>query len=207
MEQLLLINPKRRRKRAKNSRRRRHSARRRHANPYREHRRHRNPRRRHRNPLSMSGIKPELTGAAVGAAGAVAIDIIMGYLTPYIPASLTSNQYLTLATKIAAALGIGMLAGKVIGGDKARGATLGALTVVGYDFIKTLVPASLPMAGLSGVGAYMHSNIPGSLNGYNPGSYVRNSSTAVPGIANNPVQFGAYMPHGNMAGVMGDEMF
>ena len=155
----------------------------------------------------MSGIKSELTGAAVGAVGAVAVDIAMGYLTPYIPASLTGNQYLTLATKIAAALGIGMLAGKVIGRDKARGATLGALTVVGYDFIKTLVPASLPMAGLSGMGAYMHSNIPGSLNGYNPGSYVRNSSTALPGIANNPVQFGAYMPDGAMHGVMGDEMF
>jgi hypothetical protein len=172
MEQLLLINPRRRtkkryRRRAKNSRRRPRRAaggfrirRRRVKNPrsHRRHRRHRNPimrrrHRRHRNPISMSGIKSAIMPAAIGAAGGIALDVAWNYLSPYVPASLTTSQYMVSAVKIAAAFGLGLVARKFLGSEKGNAVMAGALTIQIYNLASFALAGSLP--GLSGLGAYM----------------------------------------------------
>jgi len=205
-EQLLLINPRRRRR--KNTRRRHRNARQSHA------RRHtyRNPRRRrHRNPLAMGSIKQEVTGAAIGAVGATLMDVIWGYLSlSGVLSSITGNSYLNALAKGAGAIGIGALTGKFIGREFARGATVGALTVVSYELVHNLLVTnapSIPLAGINGLGAYMHM-APGGMGAYNPAAYLRSAPSGAqsggsnfPGVASNPQMFGAYMQPA-MAGVM-----
>lgn len=193
--QLLLINPRRRRKkkshrrRAKNARRHRRTAsghrirRRRVRNPRarRHHRKHyarkRNPRmrrRRHRNPLSISGVKSALMPAAIGAAGGVALDVAYGYLGSYLPASLQTGMAAS-AVKLAAAFGLGMVATKVLGAEKGRAVTIGAVTVQLYGLLKsTLASAAPSVPGLAGFGAYIASpGMSGLGYGANPAVYLQ----------------------------------
>lgn len=211
-QQLLLINPRRRKKARKSSRSRRrsHSRRRRHVArriiKRVARRRRRNPvfrirRRRHRNPMSLnvSGIKHAIMPAAIGAIGAIGLDVAYGYLGQYIPASISGNKYLSAAVKLGGAYGIGVLAGKFMGREKGRAVMLGAMTVVSYGIIKGLLAAS-GVPGLSGFGAYM------PMSGMNPAAYLDNGSSSggFPGVQANPVSFGAYMP---MGGGTQDDMF
>lgn len=195
-EQLLLINPRRRRRRRVRARarvRRRHVARshrrsrRRHRNPFyaahaqprrrrrRIHRRHHA--RRRRNPFlggGRGGVVKDLTAAATGAAGAVAMNIVWGYLSPMLPASLASNPYINAAAKSAGAFGLGMVAGKVVGRERGKIVTIGALTVILAQFIQNLVQQAAPTLPFAGMGAYMvppyGSGVPGPLGAYLPGS-------------------------------------
>lgn len=150
---VLLINPRRRR-RHKNSRRR--HARRRHANP----RHFRMRRRRHRNPrrgfggLSLSPIsvvRSTIVPAAIGGVGAVGLDVALAYLP--IPDSLKSGLPATLTKLLAAILlgyGFGIVTKKR---DMGRLITLGAVTVMGYQFIRDQAKAALPT--VKGLGSYM----------------------------------------------------
>ena len=215
-EQLLLINPrgKRRKKshrrRARNARRRPRRAaggfrirRRRHKNPRSRRRRHRNPRRhharrRHRNPISMSGIKGVLLPAAMGAAGGLALDVAWNYLSPYVPATFTSSPYLIAAVKIAAAFGIGMLARKFLGSDKGNAVMAGAVTIQLYSAASFALAGTLP--GLSGLHAYLPGSSMNGLGTPNPAVYLngvgRLRRTGVVGRSS----LSAYMP-GSMAGL------
>jgi hypothetical protein len=220
--QLLLINPKRRRKAkrarshrrrkvARNPARRRHRARRVARNPRRRHvarnpirrRRHiaRNPHRRRRirrNPFSSRGITSALIPAGIGAMGAVGLDVLMGYAAAYLPASLTSNVYVATATKTAGAFGLGWLASKAMGREKAKLITAGALTVIAYQFVKGIIHEAAPsLPGLAGgdfgayqLGAYqmgalpvplMRAN-PVGLSGYNPAPYLNGVTDFGPGV-------------------------
>lgn len=202
---------KRRRKRRHSAvavaprRRRRH---RRHAVAVKR-RRKRNPimrRRHHRrrsNPFSIRGVSHSVMPAAIGATGAIALDVAYAYAGKYLPASLQTG-FLPVLVKAAGAIGLGMLARKVVSRDKANAATLGALTVVAYGAIKPLIAQFAPtIPGLSGyadfvnygtsmagMGAYFNpggSQIPQNLRGlgfYNPaatlGSYMSQGSSMVP---------------------------
>lgn len=218
-EQLLLINPRRRRRRrrahARVSRRRVHRAhrrhRRRHANPFvshqprrrrrRVHRRH-VARRRRRNPfLSGGGMMKDLGAAATGAAGAVAMNIVWGYLSPMLPASLSSSPYINAAAKGAGAFGLGMLAGKVVGRERGKIVTIGALTVILAQFIQNLVQQAAPTLPFAGMGAYMvppfGSGVPGPLGAYIPGTSGTllpapigpNQHFALSGLGMNPAPY------------------
>jgi hypothetical protein len=194
-EQLLLINP-RRRKRAKNSRRRKHRARSRNSrrrthraaggyrirrrrikNPrsHRRHRRSKNPvsrryhRRRHRNPLSMSGIKGAIVPAALGAVGGVAVDYIYNFLSPNLPSSITGMTIGPPLIKIAGAFGVGMIGEKVLGPDKGKAVLAGALAIQIYNLIAGLIGGTPGMAGL---GAYMRNGVSG-LGSPNPAVYLQ----------------------------------
>lgn len=153
---------KRRTKRATRRRARHHSvalaanpARRRHA------------RRRHvrRNPsFNLAGFKPAtfvnrtLLPAGIGAGGALALDVALGYAAPHLPAFLTTGTVGPLATKIGGAVAIGMAA-QAITKDRALAeqVTAGAIVVTLYGAAKKFLAAQFPtIPGLNGMGVYVH---------------------------------------------------
>jgi hypothetical protein len=156
----VMANPRRRRrsvtrvhrKRRRNSRARVHHKRRRRArNPIFSRRRNR---RRHRNPFSVPGLKGVLMPAAYGAAGAIAMSIAYGYLSPKLPATLTTG-YLPIVVKAAAAIGLGMLIGKFMSRQDGQYATIGGLTVVLVGAATPLLTSAVPtLPGLSGLAGY-----------------------------------------------------
>ncbi|MHB8071862.1 MAG: hypothetical protein ACYDHF_07960 [Candidatus Cryosericum sp.] len=152
MAQLMLINPKRRTRRAASSspkrrrrtvarvaapRRRRHVARVAH-NPIRRRRHHTMSRRRiRRNPIE-GGMGGTIMSAVIGAAGAVAVDMVAGYLP--VPASMMTG-YGPYLVKGALGLGMGMFRNQTL---KRMGA--GALLVAAYGALKTATAGMLPAA-------------------------------------------------------------
>lgn len=180
----------RRRRIAINPRRRRSHARRFHSR-----RRHRNPR--FGLPSARGIVKQTLMPAAIGATGALALDVAYGYASPYLPTVL-QGKWATLGVKIVGALGIGMLASKTLGRERGRVATLGAVTVVAYGALKSALSQALPtVPGLSGymdfVDYSMQSRAPG-VGFYSPAAVIPPTSgtgaylpPASPGV-------GAYMP-------------
>lgn len=174
MAELLLVNPRKRRKtrasnprkrrraRTSNPRRRRHVARR--ANPRR--RRHvarrANPhyRRRHRRNPSFrgisSGIAPTLKAGAIGAAGALGLDLLWGYGAKYLPASLATGMAASAAKLLGSVL-IGVIGNKLLRG-KGQAMAVGAATVAIHEIAKAQLASampSLPLGLYTPMGAYL----------------------------------------------------
>lgn len=106
------------------------------------------------NISSFSGFTSNaLMPAAIGAAGALALDMAWAHLP--LPPTLMSGP-LAPITRIAGAVGIGMLAGMVAGKKFGGAAMLGALTVTGYDLIKGYMTAAAPAPATTG--AYVGMN-------------------------------------------------
>jgi len=178
MANMLLLNPRRRRKSAKSAPKRKR-ARKAHAtlraNPApRRHRRRRsavrrNPlpalrrvshkrrhhaKRRRRNPISMpgmSGIMGMLKDAAVGAVGSVAVDAVWAKVNGSLPASLqaaTPGLNAGTAVKVALAAVLGKVLSRPTRGLSQKAAT-GSITVTLATLLRAQVGSSL---GLSGVG-------------------------------------------------------
>jgi len=136
MSSLLLANPRRRKaKRKAPARRRKAMSVSRHS------------RRRRRNPIGGNDLMSQVKNAAIGAAGAIAVDVAMSKLP--IPANLTSGPMLP-AVKGAIAIGLGMLIGK-FGKKRALGKQIaeGGLTVAIHSMAKPMVANMIP-GGLSG---------------------------------------------------------
>jgi hypothetical protein len=151
-----------------------------HANPHRRHHRrkhhaahHRHHRRYRRNPIalpggmraSLSSIQKVAMNAAVGGAGAVLTDIVLGYVLKLLPASKGDGSQLIdqlgsrysasggpnwmyYAAKVPLAIALGVtgsmfLPGKMKG-YAAQGAE-GALTVAAYEILRLTMPASITM--------------------------------------------------------------
>ncbi len=127
-------------------------------------------RRRHRNPLSMGGIKGALVPAAIGAVGALGVQVAYNYARPYLPSALTSNQYVESATRIGIAIGVGMLAKRFVGAGKAQAAVLGAITVELASVASFALAGKVP--GLSGFGAYLGQGM-GAYSSPNPAPYLQ----------------------------------
>jgi len=136
-------------------------------NPVRKH-----MKKRRRNPIGKMGLPSVksvkdnlLVPAAVGAVGAVVIDIVAGYLP--LPASMTVGN-MRYVRKAAVIIALGVLAGKVVGKKQADMAVVGGLTVMFHGIVKDFATKNfagvMPMAGmddLSGVDLYS----PGLLSG------------------------------------------
>lgn len=107
---------------------------------------------RRRNPAKRQrlGLTAQITNAAIGAGGALVVDIAMAKL-PFIPENLKTGP-IAAATKGAVAMGIGMLVGK-FGKNKSLGVKLaeGGMTVALHDAAKSMIG---PSVGLSGMGEY-----------------------------------------------------
>lgn len=111
----------------------------------------------------MGGVVRQLVPAATGAVGAIGLDVAMGYLP--IPVQYKSG-WLGTGVKVVGAVALGMIAGKVVGREKGRLFTAGALTVIAYQAIRGAVASAMPsLPGLSGasfegLGAYMAPSMP-----------------------------------------------
>lgn len=176
MAEMLLINPRRRRRtrRAATTRRRRRNPvaavtlrRRRRMNPMpavttmaRRRRRMLNPMRRRvmrrrRNPiggrLGMGMMMTAIREAFVGGAGAVAVDLAMGQINKYLPASLKTVPG-TIgagdAVKALITVTLGHLLARPTRG-LSRKMAIGALTVQSANIMKTFVPSTMAMGYMS----------------------------------------------------------
>jgi len=218
--QLLLVNPRRkRRRRARAATPRRRRVRARRVNPSHRRRRRRavgyvvgsrpirrrklNPRRhrvharrRRHNPrlFSTSGLMQQIVPAAIGGAGAVALEIGLSYLPAATPAFLMSGIGNKLL-KVGGAIALGMIAGKVLGREKGKAVAAGALTVVAYGMIRDAVKQVAPtVPGLSGFDGLSGDSA------YNPAAYLQGMGAYMDNSANSfqAAQMGAYMTNDGM---------
>lgn len=176
-----------------------------------------------RNPRSSGGgrmsirnvVRDTLIPAGIGAAGGLAVNVLMGYVNPYLPSQFqqTAGAFnaLNTAAQLAGAVGVGMLAHKFLGGGKGKEVAVGAATVVLYAALSNLAAGTIPgIAGLRdytpfpthGVGAYLprravSSPAPGRLRGL---GYITPGTVVGPALS---PRMGAYLPRG--ANVMPEE--
>ena len=188
MSELLLINPRRKRRAGAKRRTRTTKMRR---NPIRRHRRrvtrlrdspkrHRRVSRMRHNPIirrrkrgssrggsmNMGGfLKHTLMPSAIGAGGALGVDLLLGFAAPMLPAMLTTPAIKPFV-RLAAAIGLGLVAGKVGGRAMGEKVTAGAVTVIVYDTVKGFLQTAMPTLPLSGMDAYPN------LEYYNAGTNV-----------------------------------
>lgn len=168
--EMLLINPRRRKARKTSTKRRAKRARvvTRAANPIRRRRaRRHNPigsvrrrvmtasrrtrgRSRRRNPISLGGSSQWIAmvkEAAIGGAGSVAMDLLMGKLNEYLPDSMKRTPG-TLgvgdAVKVGLTIAVGMALNKATRGLSKK-AAMGALIVQAAEMIRTFVPDTMTM--------------------------------------------------------------
>jgi hypothetical protein len=177
MAEMLLINPRRRRKASASAPKRKATKRRARRNPAPVARTRTTPTRRvrsvmrakanpirrkrrsssrRRNPIGMpAGLNAKsvmsfVKDAAIGAGGAVAVDVLMAKLAPMLPASLQKNPAKPGAFEAIKA-GLTILAGvtlrKASKGLSVKAAQ-GALVVQARDVMNKFLPASLTVAGL-----------------------------------------------------------
>ena len=171
MSEILLVNPRRRRRR-KTTVRRKTRARRR--NPVK---RRRSPvrrrktsvrRRRRRNPaFNVRSIQGQVMTALQGATGALALDVTLGYLP--IPANLKAG-FVGTGVKALLAIGIGVVGQqtKIVSNQTAAKLSNGALTVVLHDELKKQLANFMPNIQM---GEYLDANDLGYYgSGFNPNS-------------------------------------
>jgi len=125
---LMASNPKRRR---------RSSAR-------KTHRRRRNPAGRGFNLNTF--MKGTLMPSAIGAGGAIGLDLLLGFLP--IPATLKVGPFRPVV-RLAGAVGLGMLSGFIVNKRMSEQITAGAVTVVLYDTLKGFLKPMFPALALS----------------------------------------------------------
>ncbi len=191
MAELLLVNPRRRRRAAPKRRTTRRRTTRAAAAPAPRRRRRtsrvraaagsvRRRVRRTRSRINRRGgfVRGTMMPAAVGGMGALGVDILLGFLP--LPAAIQTGA-MRPVVRIAAAIGLGMIASKVANRKLGEQVTAGALTVVLYDTIKGGVRSVMP-------------ELPG-LSGYPSLSYVNAALPMGEYVANAPVvgNLGEYM--------------
>lgn len=120
-------------------------------------------RRRRRNPAALAmpafnlrAVTGMATNAAVGAGGAIAVDVVMGFAGRFLPATMVArfnaeggiNPFYYL-TKGVLAVGLGVFGGALVGKSTAATMAQGSLTVLTYELARPFVAGMLP------VGAYV----------------------------------------------------
>ena len=89
----------------------------------------------------QSFTKNTLMPSAIGAAGALGLDVVMGFLP--LPPALKTGPMRTVV-KIAGAVGIGMLASTFVKRSTAEQIAAGAITVALYDTLKGMLQVAMP---------------------------------------------------------------
>lgn len=187
MSSLMLINPK---KRKHNARRRKNplAAGDRHKNPIGRFKRRLHGARRRKNPIQLNGVVDStIMPAAQQAAGAVTLDLAMGYLP--LPASVAPGTSLYPLAKAAVAVALGIATQSFVKkGQLAKNMAQGALAGVLHDEAKSLIQTHAPTLKLAGnpgssygvaqltpvVSEYLRSNGVGEyLHGNRMGEFVR----------------------------------
>lgn len=130
--------------------------------------------------FNTGGIVPMVKNAGIGAAGAIGVDIAYGAASKFLPDSVKSPMaadggmnYAYYAAKGALAIGVGMIAGKVVSPSIASKMAEGSLTVTLHDAMKALIPAdSVPMGYASSARIARGGNV------RRLSEYVRNAPSA-----------------------------
>ena len=149
-------------------------------------RKHHSRRRRHSNPrFSVRGITSQIMPAAIGAGGALALDVILGYASPYLPTMFKSG-YAKHATRIVGALGVGFLAKTFLQGSKGAAAAEGALIVAVYKLLTDVLVSYAPASLTVGLGDYEEVSIDNTADQI--GAYMDPAS-----------RLGAYLPDGSLS--------
>lgn len=102
--------------------------------------------RRRRNPITTGGIMATAKPALFGAGGALLLDLIMGNVP--LPASLKTGGMKHI-TKVALALGIGLVGKNFAGRKVANEMALGAMTVAFHDAAKETLSVAMPTLKLN----------------------------------------------------------
>jgi hypothetical protein len=142
--------------------------------PRKAHRRGRkrsNPRRRRggyrRNPALLGIALPPLQSVLYVGAGFVGVPMLEGFLSRFLPISLTGSTIGKYATRIGAVLGLSFLAKMVVGASEAKMVAIGGgayvLTTAVSEFAPGLIPAtgSAPLSAYrrASLGAYKNANV------------------------------------------------
>jgi hypothetical protein len=163
MANMLLLNPRERRASTKTRRKTRRAKARRRSNPFslatvkrnvrrRSRRRVNTVRaRRRRNPIRMrgilSGLVPMLQDAAVGAVGAVGVNMVWARVNSALPAAIQDSTYAGQAVKAVATVALGQMLGPVTR-NWSRKMAAGALTVQAFGIVSALMNRTSNTAGL-----------------------------------------------------------
>lgn len=217
MAELMLVNPRRRRKastrkktraRKAPAKRARRTARRRSnpVTPIRRRSRRVAPRRarrtvaRRRNPTGplqqLTGgdfVNKQLMPAATGAFGAIGLDILWGYVP--LPANMKVGPMRHVVKGIGA-IGLGMLANMAVRPATARQFTAGALTVVTYEAMRELVSRMMPNVPMGYYSAGMAVDGMGMYTGNGLGAYIGGDTSPYlsPGMLAEPFSGPAPQP-------------
>lgn len=116
--------------------------------------------------MASIGVVPMLKNAAIGAGGALATDVAMGFVAQYLPPQFATpvdatgqqNMLYPLA-KGALAIGLGIVGKRVLPGGMAAKMVEGSLTVTLYNAAKPLIPASVPLGYASPAQQLQPSNV------------------------------------------------
>lgn len=206
LEEILIANPSRRKRRH-----RKHGKRhRRLANPHRFHMKRHGGRSRRRltNPrFTARGVVSTITPAVIGAGGAMLLDVGMAYLP--LPTALQSG-WGKVAAQVGGALALGFLAGKVrfIGHRNAALFTGGALTIIAYNALRPMIAQAIgdKVKGLSGLADFGDYRGMGAY--INPAPVLQGSSGVgayLPSGGALRTRMGAYYP--GMGGTYSEDMF
>lgn len=129
--------------------------------------------------LSMRGITGGamalLKAGAVGAGGALAADVAMGFVNGFLPATMNSKldaaggpNYMNYAAKFGVVLGVRALASKVLSAETANRMAAGAVTIMAYEILRPMASSMLPASM--------------TLGWFSPGMTYRVSSGQGPGM-------------------------
>lgn len=132
-------------------------------------------RRYRRNPFglpSLGGITGQITTAAYGAAGGLALNLALSYLP--LPDMLKTG-WMRHATRVVGAVGLGMVAKKFLGA-RGNAVATGAMTIVVYDVLKQLLGQFAPEIG-SRLGEFEDVSLSGD-DYYSPASYITDGGVA-----------------------------
>lgn len=105
-------------------------------------------RRARRNPIGVGGIMGSLGTAVWGAGGALAVGAAYNMLP--LPATLKTGMMGTVS-KLALAVAFGMIAKPMVGRNAGKMAE-GAMTVIAYEALQGMLPASMGGSGVAGLG-------------------------------------------------------
>ena len=125
--------------------------------------------------FSKSSAMGLLKTGAIGGAGAVGVDLVFGYAGSILPASAVSKinadgsaNFMYYGAKGALAVALGTFGKRFMPAPLAEKLAAGSLTVMSYELMKGLLPASMTLGNSRGVG-YM-----------NPAQVMRGTGKIVP---------------------------
>lgn len=102
--------------------------------------------------FSLNSVTDVAKNGAIGGAGALGIDVLMGILKPMLPDTMNARidaagqtNWLYYAVKAGLAVGVGVLGKRVLPGDVAARMGEGAMVVMTYEIMRGMMPSSVTL--------------------------------------------------------------